>query len=200
MTESDQRLAIVIITMAGVSALSMGFHVWPTAYALYLYGGEFILLLMDAVAGTQCVVHTTCAHCTAFVSLQHLFFLPRLIVLGIQEAFAQLVACGLAYLVATLLSLRILHDEFSAINRTEPIIAPRPTVVSRTTHPIITIHDTPDNDDTDACVICLEHMTCDGVLALPCAHLFHEECIRLWMHHEQRCPVCNYDLHTETTV
>jgi hypothetical protein len=39
------------------------------------------------------------------------------------------------------------------------------------------------------CCICLEQLDKD-LYALPCAHLFHEKCIRLWLKNHTKCPIC----------
>ena len=51
-----------------------------------------------------------------------------------------------------------------------------------------------NDDEGDACVICLEPLLRKEVYALPCAHLFHEECVVRWLEREMRCPICNYSL------
>ena len=38
------------------------------------------------------------------------------------------------------------------------------------------------------CCICLEQL--NDLYALPCAHLFHEHCIRLWLKNHTKCPMC----------
>ena len=45
----------------------------------------------------------------------------------------------------------------------------------------------PDGDAI--CAICLEPAK-DGALALECAHVYHETCIRTWLKHAPRCPQC----------
>lgn len=42
----------------------------------------------------------------------------------------------------------------------------------------------------DECTICLEIIGSRNVRALPCGHLFHEECISAWLSDHQTCPYC----------
>ena len=45
--------------------------------------------------------------------------------------------------------------------------------------------------ETAECTICMEVWQPEEHRAtLRCGHLFHEECIREWMHRQQNCPVC----------
>lgn len=43
------------------------------------------------------------------------------------------------------------------------------------------------------CSICLEDMV-NNIEALPCGHLFHVKCIRLWLKHQRVCPICTFTL------
>ncbi len=40
------------------------------------------------------------------------------------------------------------------------------------------------------CVICLENLHLTQTIALPCAHIFHEECIKKWRMKNNTCPIC----------
>lgn len=43
-----------------------------------------------------------------------------------------------------------------------------------------------------ACAICLEEIVREkgDALALPCGHVFHEECVTAWLQRKQKCPTC----------
>mmetsp|Transcript_7400 Transcript_7400/g.9388 ORF Transcript_7400/g.9388 Transcript_7400/m.9388 type:complete len:591 (-) Transcript_7400:185-1957(-) len=45
------------------------------------------------------------------------------------------------------------------------------------------------------CIICREHM--DSAKKLPCGHIFHLACLRLWFQQQQSCPTCRADVPTE---
>lgn len=43
----------------------------------------------------------------------------------------------------------------------------------------------------DVCSICLE----DGYMVkLSCDHVFHEDCIKKWLHHKNTCPLCRQEV------
>lgn len=55
-------------------------------------------------------------------------------------------------------------------------------------------------EEEPSCTICLcEYEDGDGLVRLPCNHIFHEECISSWTTNHVRCPLCNYDLESVTT-
>ena len=48
-------------------------------------------------------------------------------------------------------------------------------------------------DDVDCCPVCLNsYAASDLVIELPCAHVFHEQCIARWLQQEPSCPQCRY--------
>jgi hypothetical protein len=40
------------------------------------------------------------------------------------------------------------------------------------------------------CLICREGM--DRGKKLPCKHVFHLDCLRMWLQHQQTCPLCRF--------
>eukprot|EP00276_Gloeochaete_wittrockiana_P004988 CAMPEP_0184650318 /NCGR_PEP_ID=MMETSP0308-20130426/7841_1 /TAXON_ID=38269 /ORGANISM="Gloeochaete witrockiana, Strain SAG 46.84" /LENGTH=448 /DNA_ID=CAMNT_0027083753 /DNA_START=261 /DNA_END=1607 /DNA_ORIENTATION=+ len=49
--------------------------------------------------------------------------------------------------------------------------------------------------DDNSCSICLgEYAQGVDVRAMPCAHVFHRECIDLWLKAKATCPLCKYDV------
>lgn len=40
------------------------------------------------------------------------------------------------------------------------------------------------------CAICLDELASEDTHALPCAHVFHENCIGRWFRQNQTCPTC----------
>lgn len=51
-------------------------------------------------------------------------------------------------------------------------------------------HMQPNAPVVRECAICLDSMSDDDILALPCAHVFHEDCVRPWVHQNHTCPTC----------
>ena len=41
-----------------------------------------------------------------------------------------------------------------------------------------------------SCCICLEKITKENSVALPCAHVFHSDCINKWININPSCPLC----------
>ena len=53
----------------------------------------------------------------------------------------------------------------------------------------------PGYDEEPHCSICLgEYEEGEQLAKLPCAHIYHDECINSWCSNHIRCPLCNYDL------
>ncbi|OQS02175.1 hypothetical protein THRCLA_05429 [Thraustotheca clavata] len=53
-------------------------------------------------------------------------------------------------------------------------------------------------DETDRiCIICREEMTPDTCKKLPCSHIFHLNCLRMWLQRQQTCPTCRANIPTE---
>uniref|UniRef100_A0A0E0CIJ8 RING-type E3 ubiquitin transferase n=1 Tax=Oryza meridionalis TaxID=40149 RepID=A0A0E0CIJ8_9ORYZ len=48
----------------------------------------------------------------------------------------------------------------------------------------------------EPCSVCLEEQHAGGMVQeMPsCKHLFHVECIDMWLHSHLTCPICRYDL------
>jgi hypothetical protein len=45
------------------------------------------------------------------------------------------------------------------------------------------------------CAVCLEPLrNTQPLFALPCAHVYHEACIRRWMLYSHECPMCHTDI------
>jgi len=56
-------------------------------------------------------------------------------------------------------------------------------------------------EEPDCCSICLEDYV-DGAMLkiLPCAHKFHNECIKAWLHRNATCPLCKHVLYEQPRV
>ena len=49
-------------------------------------------------------------------------------------------------------------------------------------------------DTGKECSICFETILSDQLYCLPCAHVFHEPCVRRWFEQSVSCPVCRFQL------
>lgn len=49
-------------------------------------------------------------------------------------------------------------------------------------------------DTGKQCSICFETITSDQLHCLPCAHVFHDSCVRRWFEESASCPVCRLQL------
>jgi hypothetical protein len=60
--------------------------------------------------------------------------------------------------------------------------------------------DAEGSDEEPHCSICLcEYEEGDKLVSLPCRHIYHEDCITSWTDHNQKCPLCNFDLESATS-
>lgn len=46
------------------------------------------------------------------------------------------------------------------------------------------------------CIICREEMTPASCKTLPCAHIFHIDCLKMWLQRQQTCPTCRATIPT----
>jgi hypothetical protein len=70
-----------------------------------------------------------------------------------------------------------------------PISGMVPARTSATLSASATVQDTGKQ-----CSICFETIMSDQLHCLPCAHMFHESCIRRWFVQAVSCPVCRLQL------
>lgn len=51
--------------------------------------------------------------------------------------------------------------------------------------------------ETDrTCIICREEMAPAGCKKLPCSHIFHVDCLKMWVQRQQTCPTCRSTIPT----
>ncbi|XP_042483952.1 E3 ubiquitin ligase BIG BROTHER-related-like [Macadamia integrifolia] len=60
--------------------------------------------------------------------------------------------------------------------------------------------DTEDpSSSTETCMICMDEYVKGIDLAwMPCSHFFHSECLVTWLEQKNSCPLCRFELPTET--
>lgn len=56
--------------------------------------------------------------------------------------------------------------------------------------------DEHSSDDLD-CTICQEDLCQEKAASLPCGHMFHKRCIRVWLKRKATCPTCRLELTEE---
>ncbi|CAI5708405.1 unnamed protein product [Peronospora destructor] len=53
--------------------------------------------------------------------------------------------------------------------------------------------------ETDrTCIICREEMIPGACKKLPCSHIFHVDCLKMWVQRQQTCPTCRSNIPTES--
>lgn len=65
--------------------------------------------------------------------------------------------------------------------------------------PAVTVlpEDLVDENNRECCICFEAHHLKDRVIRLPCAHIYHPECIVDWLKRSCTCPVCRYELPTD---
>ncbi|PON93557.1 43kDa postsynaptic protein [Trema orientale] len=48
----------------------------------------------------------------------------------------------------------------------------------------------------DQCSVCLEKLSFDEVVRMPCSHIYHKNCIVRWLETSHMCPLCRYAMPT----
>lgn len=66
-----------------------------------------------------------------------------------------------------------LNNDGASSSHDKPAAVPAPRVIERL-----------------VCVICHDDIEHNTAFALECAHVFHNECIGLWLERKKNCPVC----------
>ncbi|KAK6120689.1 hypothetical protein DH2020_045570 [Rehmannia glutinosa] len=52
-----------------------------------------------------------------------------------------------------------------------------------------------NNMEMMTCSICLEDFT-EGLISMPCSHVFHGDCITQWLRTSHYCPICRFEMPT----
>ena len=89
--------------------------------------------------------------------------------------------------------------------QTEPKRGP-PPASQRAINQLPTIAVTPQDlqdPSNRTCVVCLDdkiHPLGSRVIRLPCAHIFHPDCVLPWLRSNCTCPICRYELQTDNDL
>ncbi|WCJ41533.1 RING/U-box superfamily protein [Euphorbia peplus] len=60
----------------------------------------------------------------------------------------------------------------------------------------VKLEDKCEEEEGEICSVCLEEVV-DIASAMPCAHVFHENCILKWLQTSHVCPVCRFPMPVE---
>jgi len=67
--------------------------------------------------------------------------------------------------------------------------------------PETNFHDLKLDFEQNSCPICLEGYKIDSICRqMICSHVFHAECIKLWLLKHDKCPLCMTTINSETTL
>lgn len=64
----------------------------------------------------------------------------------------------------------------------------------------VSAEDLVEPSNRECCICFEEHNIGDKVVRLPCAHIYHSECITDWLQRHCTCPTCRYELPTENPM
>lgn len=82
---------------------------------------------------------------------------------------------------------RFVRRPISGMSSRAPSMVPARASATRSQRPTV-------QDTGKQCSICFETIMSDQLHCLPCAHMFHESCIRRWFVQAVSCPVCRLQL------
>uniref|UniRef100_M4C0U1 RING-type E3 ubiquitin transferase n=1 Tax=Hyaloperonospora arabidopsidis (strain Emoy2) TaxID=559515 RepID=M4C0U1_HYAAE len=192
--------------MAMLAAVDMGFVVWcsleimetgPSVFILF--GFEFLILLVAIVAlSLRYVLYAVDlrmngAWTNKYTYLFYLELVSEVIKLVVYLIFFMLIFAyyGMPlHIVRDLwVSFKNLQRRISSYFRYRKITAhlnerfPNPTEL-----------ELQEMDRT--CIICREEMTSDVCKKLPCSHIFHVNCLKMWVQRQQTCPTCRSTIPT----
>ena len=67
--------------------------------------------------------------------------------------------------------------------------------------PFTIVREKKEHDNNNNCVICMcDFEINDKISTLPCAHVFHTECIISWIKKETTCPICKFEITLSSLV
>lgn len=200
------RLVVLMVVLAAVDA---AFVIWcsfklledgPSVYILF--GFEFLILLLTIV--------TTLLRYVLFVvdsrmngtwtnKFTYLFYLE------LWSEIAKLIVYLVFFaLIFTLygMPLHIVRDLWMSIKNLQRRIASyfryrKITSNLNERFPNPTEEELQETDRT--CIICREEMISNASKKLPCSHIFHVDCLKMWVQRQQTCPTCRSIIPTGPT-
>jgi hypothetical protein len=120
--------------------------------------------------------------------------MPRVHIYPLEEFFAQAQQAAAAAFYP--------NAPFNEFN--PPETQPHPPASTRAIRQLPTVSVTPedlvDENNRECCICFEEHHIRDKVSRLPCAHIYHPQCIVQWLVKNNTCPQCRYELPTDNVV
>ncbi|KAE8974813.1 hypothetical protein PF005_g25879 [Phytophthora fragariae] len=192
--------------MAMLAAVDTGFVVWCTLKVMesgpsvfILFGFEFLILLVTIVAMflryVLYVVDSRMdgAWTNKFTYLFYLELVSEVTKLVVYLVFFMLIFTYYG------MPLHIVRDLWISIKNLQRRIASYFRYRKITAHlnerfPNPTEEELQETDRT--CIICREEMTPDACKKLPCSHIFHVDCLKMWVQRQQTCPTCRSTIPT----
>ncbi|KAG6584631.1 hrd1-like protein [Phytophthora cinnamomi] len=186
--------------MAMLAAVDTGFVVWCTLKVMengpsvfILFGFEFLILLVTIVATFLRYVlyvldsRMDGAWTNKFTYLFYLELVSEVTKLVVYLVFFMLIFTYYG------MPLHIVRDLWISIKNLQRRIASYFRYRKITAHlnerfPNPTEEELQETDRT--CIICREEMTPDACKKLPCSHIFHVDCLKMWVQRQQTCPTC----------
>jgi E3 ubiquitin-protein ligase synoviolin len=196
----------LVTLMALLAAVDTGFVVWCTLRVMemgptvfILFGFEFLILLVTIVATflryVLYVVDSRMdgAWTNKFTYLFYLELVSEVTKLVVYLVFFMLIFTYYG------MPLHIVRDLWISIKNLQRRIASYFRYRKITAHlnerfPNPTEQELQETDRT--CIICREEMTPDVCKKLPCSHIFHVDCLKMWVQRQQTCPTCRSTIPT----
>ncbi|KAG1692992.1 hypothetical protein DVH05_024028 [Phytophthora capsici] len=192
--------------MAMLAAVDTGFVVWCSLKVMeigpsvfILFGFEFLILLVTIIATflryVLYVVDSRMdgAWTNKFTYLFYLELVSEVTKLVVYLVFFMLIFTYYG------MPLHIVRDLWISIKNLQRRIASYFRYRKITAHlnerfPNPTEEELQETDRT--CIICREEMTPDACKKLPCSHIFHVDCLKMWVQRQQTCPTCRSNIPT----
>lgn len=95
-----------------------------------------------------------------------------------------------------------MHDIFTQVVQIDPSMSEKPPTSKEFINKLPRIHVKREKDGRmPVCPVCTEEFEINETAKkLPCAHIFHSECIDPWLKSNCTCPVCRKELPTDNAA
>lgn len=184
---------MAFVVVCGMKVMEMG------ASVFILFGFEFLILLVSLIAiFLRYVLYVIDARMDGnwtnkFTYLFYLELISEICKLVIYLVFFMLIFTYYG------MPLHIVRDLWMSIKNLQRRIASyfryrKITANLNERFPNPTEEELQGTDRT--CIICREEMTAEACKKLPCSHIFHIDCLKMWVQRQQTCPTCRSTIPT----